>query len=55
MLLDEKLKLTDLSMTLHSYLDECRQKRNEYANELAENEELLKQKKETCTPNTVQR
>ena len=47
MLLDEKLKLTDLSMTLHSYLDECRQKRNEYANELAENEELLKQKKET--------
>ena len=47
MLLDEKLKLTDLSMTLHSYLDECRQKRNDYANELAENEELLKQKKET--------
>ncbi len=47
MLLDEKLKLTDLSMTLHSYLDDCRQKRNEYANELAENEELLKQKKET--------
>ena len=47
MLLDEKLKLTDLSMTLHSYLDECRQKRNEYSNELAENEELLKQKKET--------
>ena len=47
MLLDEKLKLTDFSMTLHSYLDECRQKRNEYANELAENEELLKQKKET--------
>lgn len=47
MLLDEKLKLTDLSMTIHSYMDECRQKRNEYANELAENEELLKQKKET--------